>query len=74
MIPAPGVFVVGLILIFGVVWDAFEAIILPGGYAALPLNQVFYKTSWRLWTLGAALVPSRRLRKPCLVSMSDLVF
>jgi len=64
MIPAPGVFVVGLILIFGVVWDAFEAIILPRRVTRrFRLTRLFYKTSWRLWTLGAALVPSRKAKE-----------
>jgi hypothetical protein len=64
MIPAPGVFVVGLILIFGVIWDAFEAIILPRRVTRrFRLTRLFYKTSWRVWTMGTALVPSRKAKE-----------
>jgi len=45
-------------------WDAFEAIILPRRVTRrFRLTRLFYKTSWRLWTLGAALVPSRKAKE-----------
>ena len=64
MIPAPGAFVVGHALILIVIWDAFEAIILPRRVTRrFRLTRLFYKTSWRLWRLGASLVPSRKGRE-----------
>src|SRR5882762_1276324 len=64
MIPAPGAFAVGLVLIFVVVWDAFEAIILPRRVTRrFRLTRLFYKTSWWLWRLGVSLVPSRKARE-----------
>src|SRR6266704_1463321 len=64
MIPAPGAFAVGLVLILIVIWDAFEAIILPRRVTRrFRLTRLFYKTSWRVWRLGTALVPSRKARE-----------
>src|SRR5258706_1136045 len=64
MIPAPGAFAVGLVLIFVGVWDGFEAIILPRRVTRrFRLTRLFYKTSWWLWRLGASLVPSRKARE-----------
>jgi Ion channel len=64
MIPAPGAFAVGLVLILIVIWDAFEAIILPRRVTRrFRLTRFFYKTSWRLWRLAASLVPSRKARE-----------
>jgi hypothetical protein len=64
MIPAPGAFAVGLVLIFIVIWDAFEAIILPRRVTRrFRLTRLFYKASWRLWRLGTGLVPSRKARE-----------
>jgi len=64
MIPAPGAFVAGLVLILIVIWDAFEAIILPRRVTRrFRLTRLFYKTSWRLWRLGTSLVPSRKGRE-----------
>src|SRR5258706_2853069 len=64
MIPAPGAFAVGLVLILIVIWDAFEAIILARRVTRrFRLTRLFYKASWRLWRLGAGLVPSRKARE-----------
>jgi hypothetical protein len=64
MIPAPGVFAVGLALIFIVMWDAFEAIILPRRVTRrFRLTRLFFKTSWALWKFVAALAPSRKARE-----------
>src|SRR5258706_3063511 len=64
MIPAPGAFAVGLVLIFVVIWDAFEAIILARRVTRrFRLTRLFYKASWRLWRLGTGLVPSRKARE-----------
>src|SRR5258706_8342061 len=64
MIPAPGAFAVGLVLILIVIWDAFEAIILARRVTRrFRLTRLFYKVSWRLWRLGAGLVPSRKARE-----------
>jgi hypothetical protein len=64
MIPASVAFAVGLVLILIVIWDAFEAIILPRRVTRrFRLTRLFYKASWRLWRLGAGLVPSRKARE-----------
>ena len=64
MIAAPGAFVVGIVLIVVVMWDAFEAIILPRRVTRrFRLTRLFYRTSWMLWKVGASLVPSRKARE-----------
>ncbi len=64
MIPAPGAFVLGLTLILVMIWDAFEAIILPRRVTRrFRLTRLFYKTSWGLWRLGSSVVPSRKGRE-----------
>jgi hypothetical protein len=64
MIPVPGVFAVGLVLIFIVMWDAFEAIILPRRVTRrFRLTRLFFKTSWTLWKVAASLIPSRKARE-----------
>jgi len=46
MIPAPGAFIAGILIFLIVVWDAFEAIILPRRVTRkFRLTRLFYKTS-----------------------------
>jgi hypothetical protein len=64
MIPVPSAFAAGLALILIVMWDAFEAIILPRRVTRrFRLTRLFFKTSWTLWTFAASLVPSRKTRE-----------
>lgn len=67
MIPAPGTFAVGVVIFAIIVWDAFEAIILPRRVTRkFRLARFFYRTSWRSWKFIVRLYPSRRLRETFL--------
>jgi hypothetical protein len=67
MIPAPGAFAVGIAIFLIVLWDAFEAIILPRRVTRrFRLTRVFYKSTWTLWKLGMRLVPVRKTRETML--------
>ena len=64
MIPVPWAFAIGVALIVVVIWDAFEAIILPRRVTRrFRLTRLFYKTSWRVWRLAASVSPSRKARE-----------
>jgi hypothetical protein len=50
MIPAPGAFAAGVAIFLIVMWDAFEAIILPRRVTRrFRLTRLFYKTTWTTW-------------------------
>lgn len=67
MIPAPGAFVVGVAIFAIVVWDAFEAIILPRRVTRkFRLARVFYKFTWNIWKLLTRLTPTRKTRETML--------
>jgi ion channel len=67
MIPAPGAFAVGVAIFLIVVWDAFEAIILPRRVTRkFRLARVFYKFTWNTSKLLAGLIPSRKKRETLL--------
>jgi hypothetical protein len=67
MIPAPGAFAVGVAIFLIVLWDAFEAIILPRRVTRkFRLARLFYKTTWMVWRLFTRLIPSRRTRETLL--------
>ncbi len=67
MIPAPGVFVAGVLLFLVVAWDAFESIILPRRVTRkFRLTRFYYLFTWRTWKLYAKLVPSRKRRESFL--------
>lgn len=67
MIPAPGVFAAGVAIFVIVVWDAFEAIILPRRVTRrFRLTRVFYKFTWNTWKLFTRLMPSRKTRETLL--------
>jgi hypothetical protein len=64
MIPAPGAFAAGVAIFLIVVWDAFEAIILPRRVTRkFRLARFFYKTTWTAWRFLACLTPSRKARE-----------
>lgn len=53
--------VVGLVLIAGVLWDAFETIVLPRRVARrFRLTRLFYRCTWRPWSEAVRLLPMRR--------------
>ena len=67
VIQAPGAFIGGILLFVTVVWDAFEAIILPRRVTRkFRLTRLFYKTSWRVWKLFAGFFSSRKRREAWL--------
>jgi Ion channel len=67
MIPAPGVFLAGVALFLVVLWDAFEAIILPRRVTRkFRLTRFYYLLTWRSWKLYARLIPSRKTRETFL--------
>src|SRR5208282_6427733 len=67
MIPVPGAFVAGVAIFLIVLWDAFEAIILPRRVTRkFRFARLFYRTTWKVWRFGSSLVPSRKTRESLL--------
>jgi hypothetical protein len=67
MIPAPGAFIAGVAIFLIVVWDAFEAIILPRRVTRkFRLTRLFYRTTWRSWKFTTNLVTARKTREALL--------
>lgn len=67
LIPAPGEFATGLAIFAIVVWDAFEAIILPRRVTRqFRLTRLFFRSAWRIWRICAGLSPSRKSRETLL--------
>ena len=67
MLPAPGAFAAGAALFLIVMWDAFEAIILPRRVTRkFRLTRLFYRSTWRTWKLFVDLIPVRKTREALL--------
>jgi Ion channel len=67
MIPAPGAFIAGVAIFLIVLWDAFEAIILPRRVTRkFRLARLFYRSTWKVWRFAASLVFSRKTRESLL--------
>lgn len=67
MILAPGVFVAGLIIFWIVLWDAFEAIILPRRVTRkIRFTRFYYKYTWISWRFYASLIHSKKRRESFL--------
>jgi hypothetical protein len=67
MIPAPGVFLGGVAIFLIVLWDAFEAIILPRRVTRkFRLTRFYYRFTWRTWKLYARLLPHPKTRETFL--------
>jgi hypothetical protein len=67
MIPAPGVFIGGVAIFLIVLWDAFEAIILPRRVTRrFRLARFYYRFTWGTWKLYARFIPSRKAREAFL--------
>ncbi len=63
-IPAPGEFLAGVLLFLIVVWDAFEAIILPRRVTRkFRLTRLFFRFTWGVWKFLVNLVPARKPRE-----------
>jgi hypothetical protein len=67
MIPSPGAFAAGVAIFLIVIWDAFEAVILPRRVTRrFRLTRLFYKTTWGAWRFVICLVPQRKTREALL--------
>jgi len=67
MIPYPIAFTAGVLLILGVIWDAFESIILPRRVTRrFRFARLFYRITWTMWKFAACLVPSKKTRESLL--------
>ena len=67
MIPSPGAFAAGVAIFLIVIWDAFEAIILPRRVTRrFRLTRLFYRTTWRMWKFCACLIRVRKTRETLL--------
>ncbi len=67
MIPAPGAFAAGVAIFLIVLWDAFEAIILPRRVTRrFRLTRVFYRFTWTAWKSVTRLVGARKTRATLL--------
>jgi Ion channel len=67
MIPNPGAFAAGVAIFLVVIWDAFEAIILPRRVTRkFRLTRLFYKSTWTTWKFVCNAAPSRKTREALL--------
>ena len=67
MIPFPGAFAAGVAIFLIVIWDAFEAVILPRRVTRrFRFTRLFYKTTWATWKFVIGLVSSRKSRETLL--------
>jgi hypothetical protein len=67
MIQAPGAFIAGVAIFLIVLWDAFEAIILPRRVTRkFRFARLFYRSTWSLWKFATGLVSSRKSREALL--------
>src|ERR1700745_3233956 len=64
---APGAFVAGIVFFVMVVWEAFEAIILPRRVTRrFRITRLFYQTTWQTWKFVVNLVSDRKAREALL--------
>jgi ion channel len=67
MIPFPGAFAAGVALFLIVIWDAFEAIILPRRVTRkFRLTRLFFRTTWMSWKFVVHFVPAKKTRDTLL--------
>ena len=67
MIPFPGAFAVGLAIFLIVLWDAFEAIILPRRVTRkFRLTRLFFKVTWGTWRTIICFISARKTRESLL--------
>jgi hypothetical protein len=67
MIPAPGAFAAGVAIFVIVVWDAFEAIILPRRVTRkFRLARLFYRSTWNAWKFVMCFIPKPKTREAML--------
>jgi hypothetical protein len=66
-VPIPSALAVGIVLFLIVLWDAFEAIILPRRVTRkIRVTRLFYRTTWSIWRFVARLIPMRKTRESML--------
>lgn len=59
--------VTGALLIIVVLWDVFETIVLPRRVTRrVRLTRLFYRTTWKPWSVIAQLVPNNKRREKFL--------
>jgi hypothetical protein len=67
MIPVPGAFIAGVAIFLIVLWDAFESIILPRRVTRkFRFARLFYRITWKVWSVLTNLVSSRKMRESLL--------
>jgi hypothetical protein len=67
MVPVPGVFIAGVAVFLIVLWDAFEAIILPRRVTRkFRFARIYYILTWKSWKFYARLISSRKTRETFL--------
>src|ERR1700730_2270037 len=67
MIPVPGAFAAGVAIFLIVLWDAFEAIILPRRVTRkFRLARLFYRSTWSMWKFVICLIPKPKAREALL--------
>jgi hypothetical protein len=67
MIPFPGEFIAGVAIFLIVLWDAFEAIILPRRVTRkFRLTRLFFRTTWTTWKFVMRLASSQKRREALL--------
>jgi len=67
MIPAPALFIAGVVVFLVVAWDAFEAIILPRRVTRkFRLARFYYRLTWATWRAYAGMLRSRKRRETFL--------
>jgi hypothetical protein len=67
MIPAPGIFALGVAMFVTVIWDAFEAIILPRRVTRkFRFTRFFYRFTWQFWKLMISVVKAPKRRETML--------
>jgi Ion channel len=67
ILPVPGVFIAGVVMFLVVLWDAFEAIILPRRVTRkFRLTRIYYRFTWASWKFYARLIPARKTRESFL--------
>jgi hypothetical protein len=67
MIPNVGVFIAGIVTFLVVVWDSFEAIILPRRVTRkFRLTRFYYRSTWATWKAAAKLFSSKKRKETFL--------
>jgi len=66
MLSAPGAFAAGVAIFLIVLWDAFEAIILPRRVTRkFRLARLFYRSTWKTWKFVICLIPKPKAVRTC---------